>query len=348
MDEMIARIDEIASGYEKQNVTSIGGSMGGYAALVLATRLRLGQALLFSPQTVLDHRLPNNPAAKINPTYPDPFILLRRSPETKFKVLLGSDELADIYNIFGFANLKNVQVEIICDGPHNLMNHVFQRGLLLEAIASFVEVRPPHYLLPTLDILSRPHIVNSIDSVVRAIYFDELEEAEFEKSMTYLESALDGWPVLQFYRGKFLAKLGRYDEALKFFSQSITQIAPNAVFYFDMGQVAIQAGEYQTAEEAFQKAVELAEAPSAPYLSKVGAAQMLQKRYDEAITTQYQALEIDPDYAGALYQLGLINNIIQNYESAIPYFERALEHGDTNPMTQKHLTTARNNLVTSV
>lgn len=99
IDGMVERIRTVSDRFSRSQIICMGGSMGGYAAMITAAKLRAGRALLFSPQTILDPRLPNNPNASIKLRYADAFSELVQSTDTLLKVYLGTEELADLYSI---------------------------------------------------------------------------------------------------------------------------------------------------------------------------------------------------------------------------------------------------------
>lgn len=151
IDGLIELIKSVSDAFDPQNIICMGGSMGGYAAMVVAAKLMAGKALLFSPQTILDHRLPNNPAAHISVRYPDAFAELAQSLNTHVKVYLGTEDLADLYNVYPVRNNERVDISFVYRAPHNLMNFLFRRGMLKEIIMSQVESRPYKNLLPEVN-----------------------------------------------------------------------------------------------------------------------------------------------------------------------------------------------------
>lgn len=344
IDGMIDLIRRHTSQFDARNITCMGGSMGGYDAMVTAAKLSAGKALLFSPQTVLDHRLPNNPSQKISITYPDGFKLLLDSPDTNIKIYTGTEDLADLYNLAPALRYRGINMEFIYGGPHNLMNFLFQRNMLLELVSSFLENRTPRIIYPSFKITERPSIYRDVCDFVKGFYFSSSDFEELDKLLNGLIRQSSDWPALYHYKGKLNAKFGDHSEALKNFQKAIEMNDQDDAIFSDLGLSAIQAGDYTLAEFAFRKADEVSLTPSPMYLSKLGAALMLQKKYDDAVDMQLRALKVNSMHAASYYQLGLINNIKGNYLEAIPLFERAIEMGDKNPNAVKHLMTARHNV----
>lgn len=339
---MIDLIRYHANRFDARNITCMGGSMGGYAAMVTAAKLRAGKALLFSPQTVLDCRLPNNPAQKISITYRDAFKLILDSSDTSIKIYAGTEDLADLYNLAPALRYRGIDLEFIYGGPHNLMNFLFQRNMLLELVSSYLENRDPRIIYPSFMISERPALYRDVCDFVKGFYFSSSDFKELDHLLNGLIIQSSDWPALYHYKGKLNAKFGDHSEALKQFQKTIEMNDQDDAIFSDLGLSAIQTGDYKLAEFAFRKADEISLTPSPMYLSKLGAALMLQKKYDDAVEMQHRALEVNSEHAASYYQLGLIKNITENYQEAIPLFERAIELGDKNPNAVKHLMTARN------
>lgn len=348
IDDMVDLIRTISDRFEPSKIICMGGSMGGYAAMITAAKIRAGQALLFSPQTVLDYRLPNNPPAHIKIRHADAFNLLTQSPETKVDIFLGTEDLADLYNVYPALCYRRFNVHFIYGGPHNVMNFLSQRNMLKELIASRLENRQPRIVYPELKLFASLNLYRDICEFVKGFYFDEVDFSSLDKLMDGLVKASPDWAALYHYRGKLYAKFGHHADAIIQFEQAISRNNKDEAIFSDLGLSAIQAVQYEKAEEAFRQADAVSITTSAMYLSKIGAALMLQKRYDEAIEMQYKALEVNDSYAAAYYQLGLVMNITGRYEEAVPMFEYAIELGDKNPNIHKHLSTARNKLGSAI
>lgn len=344
IDGMVERIRTISNRFERSNIICMGGSMGGYAAMITAAQLHAGRALLFSPQTILDHRLPNNPSARIRLRHADAFSLLAQSPDTQVKIYLGTEDLVDLYNVSPALRYRGFEIEFIYGGPHNLMNFLFQRNMLRELISSQLEYRAPRILYPEFNLLNRACLFRDVCDFVKGFYFDEADYPTLNHLLENLQQASPAWPAVYHYRGKLHAKFGNHTEAIMQFEQAIIRNNRDDTIFSDLGLSAIQAREYEKAESAFRMADQTSLTPSAMYLSKLGATLMLQKRYDEAIAMQLQALQVNANHTAAYYQLGLVMNITGRYDEAVPMFEKAIEMGDKNPNTQRHLTTAREKL----
>ena len=343
-DGLLRRIKTVADKFDKKNVTCMGGSMGGYAAMVAAAKLRAGHALLFSPQTILDSRLPNNPSSQIDVIYKNPFTILEKSPHTEVTIYLGTEDLVDIYNVSPTLRYRGFNIKFLYGAPHNLMNFLFQRNLLFEVISSFLEQRQPRILFPEFNLLHHREIYRDICEFVQGFYFNEESFVTLNSYLDNLQLANPHWAAIYHCRGKLFAKFGEHLQAIHQLELAIEKNNNDDAIYFDLGLSAIQAKEYVKAEQALLNASELSITPSALYLSKLGASLMLQKRNEEAIATQFKALEVNPKYAPAYYQIGLTLNISGRYSDAIPMFERAIELGDKNPNLKKHLATAIKNI----
>lgn len=343
MDGMIAQIKIISENFEGSKITCMGGSMGGYAALVTAAKLNAERALVFSPQTIIDPRLPNQPSPDIKLLYPNAFDVLSKSPETKVKFISGTEDFADIYNISSAYQYRRFEVEFIYMAPHNLMNYLFQRNMLLEVIDAYLQNRPAYILNPVINFLDYPNLLRTCCEFVRALYFDDFDSVIAHSMLNQLQQASPSWPGVYHHRGKLYAKSSHHFEAVIQFEKaaSLNAFMDETIFH-DLGKSAMQVGDYKMAEYAFENANKFLSKPSPTYLSKLGAAMMLQERYDEAINLQRQACELNNKFGPAYYQLGLLFSKTKRYSESIEMFEKAIAVDFKHPNLKKNLATATN------
>ena len=89
------------------------------------------------------------------------------------------------------------------------------------------------------------------------------------------------------------------------------------------GDEVFNAGDFQAAAILYQIAIE--QAPTAEYWFKLGMATTLLKHRDQALYSFLQALELDPDHAGALEKMGLYYTSKGESKQAHVYLDRLLE-----------------------
>ncbi len=138
-----------------------------------------------------------------------------------------------------------------------------------------------------------------------------------------------------------LSTAGRHGAAVDALSAREDRFAGTVDYWFQLGAVHERAGEADSAEEAFRKALAL-DAQHAPTLNYLGYMYAEQgARLDEAARLVRQALALDPDNGSYLDSLGWVFYKQGNYEEARRYLERAAGLLVTNSVIQDHLGDAR-------
>jgi hypothetical protein len=126
---------------------AVGNSMGGYAAMLFASRLGLPGALVFGPQTVLDTatltRFDDNrwtgPYAALQ-RLGKPLIDLREELDGStlpIHVWYGSDEARDVRHAEHLASLDNVTLHSVT-AAHDLPTLMVEQGRLQQVILEFI------------------------------------------------------------------------------------------------------------------------------------------------------------------------------------------------------------------
>ncbi len=147
---------------------------------------------------------------------------------------------------------------------------------------------------------------------------------QFPQALETLTHA-DGGALAQFYKGRTLFALGRYDEAIEAYKAA-------SKAGYDADQCALATAEalrYQgKAEEALKVLDKLSGAieQTAEYLYQRGATvAVLGASRDEVLGLYRRAVEADPNHPGALFGLALEYDRYGNDEEAIALLERAVQ-----------------------
>ncbi len=101
------------------------------------------------------------------------------------------------------------------------------------------------------------------------------------------------------------------------------QASRNDTYYNDLGNTEFENGNYQAAEDAFNKAINLN--PKVTYYFNRGRARMALSLFYEAISDFTLVLETEPNYASAYNYRGLTKYNLKDYQSALVDFHKAIE-----------------------
>lgn len=113
--------------------------------------------------------------------------------------------------------------------------------------------------------------------------------------------------------GNRFFKKGRYDQALKIYSDALVDQPHSSVLHFNAGGAAYQLGDFARAEKEFTEATQSAipQLKAAAHYNK-GNTYFRQQRWADAIESYKESLRINPADEDAKYNLGVARRTQQN------------------------------------
>ncbi len=123
--------------------------------------------------------------------------------------------------------------------------------------------------------------------------------------------------------GVAYGELGRYQEAIESYNQTIRIDPAYAEAHYNLGVAYVTVGRYQEAIESSKQAIRIKPAYAEAYNNLGVAYSELGRRQDE-IESYKQAIRINPDYAGAYYNLGFAYGELGRYQESIESFKQAI------------------------
>jgi hypothetical protein len=127
VEECTAGLTEILAGYSRS--VTFGSSMGAYASLLFGNRCKVTTAVALAPQTLLAAPYPRFNNKLHRGTYIDLSLELD-SPETEKLVVIGEEELFDIYQLFRLPQRPQLRRLSVPGSHHNVVKFLDDRGLL--------------------------------------------------------------------------------------------------------------------------------------------------------------------------------------------------------------------------
>ncbi|MBC7931167.1 MAG: tetratricopeptide repeat protein [Rubrivivax sp.] len=119
------------------------------------------------------------------------------------------------------------------------------------------------------------------------------------------------------------AESGKWDEAIRSYSQAIGISPRNAEAYIGIGDAYMRAGKYKEGFVAYQQAVRVAPWNADAHYS-LGAAHNDMAQYGDAFKPFVEAIRLDPDFAEAYFGIGYAYQWLQNYKDALGYLKQAV------------------------
>ncbi|NND59085.1 MAG: tetratricopeptide repeat protein [Gammaproteobacteria bacterium] len=94
--------------------------------------------------------------------------------------------------------------------------------------------------------------------------------------------------------------------------------------WFNLGVARRQQGKHESAIDALEQALSHGQAQREQILTELGTVHIMQRQEQQALDYFEQALALVPDYAPALYGVGMVRSAFGEFDDAADYFRQAL------------------------
>ncbi|MEH7504141.1 hypothetical protein V7152_19365 [Neobacillus drentensis] len=337
--DLVESLKKYTSKFQPENIYCMGGSMGAYAAIVIGCLIGANNILAFSPQMMLDTRLPNNPKHEKLLKVKNVYDLLKNNTSLNISIFCGSEDLLDIYTCYPSMMYPNIKFICIYGAPHNTAGYLKKLGVLDNTISYFLNHKEvPDLVLPTLNFPKQNGWHEKLEYAIDSFYSNSIEKAL--NHFLQLVSLFPAWSPLYAFISECYIKLKQFSLALDYIERAININDGEDTFYLKKGVILINLKEYDTAEESFLKAKEVAEDPMPLHDIKIGSIKAIKGELDDAEKIFKKLYEKENTNIQLLYQLGLLSIKKSSHKEAINYFSKALNLGDKSPNTLKHYKTA--------
>ncbi len=156
-----------------------------------------------------------------------------------------------------------------------------------------------------------------------------MRENKFSEAYKELEEAKKLYPddpFVHYCLGIFYYKKKNWNKAMSEYKISLKLKPDFAAAHNNIGLVYLYKKEWDTAIFHFKKLINdyVYATPQFP-LTHLGTAYYNKKKYHLALMYYQKALEIDPDYAGALIGNGNVYMELKDYSNALSFFNKTIE-----------------------
>lgn len=155
-------------------------------------------------------------------------------------------------------------------------------------------------------------------------YFNE---HEYDNAMAQYREALLREPSnvpVQISMAQILSRTGDYEWARQIYAGILEANPDLAVVHYNLGGIYFMMQNPTGAYREYTRAIEL-DRDSPDTCNALGVVCKQLKRYDQAEAHLKNAIRIDPNYAPAYYNLGLVFTEKNNPSNALTYFQRAID-----------------------
>ncbi len=164
-------------------------------------------------------------------------------------------------------------------------------------------------------------------------YFEKKDyKKAYEAFLKISEEAPDN-PVYYFYLGLSSERLGKIEDAIKYYEESL-KLKENFAFSLQkLGTLYARKGDFGKAMEYYKRAINSGGGDANTYYN-FGICAINMGNNDIAKNAMEKVLEIDPNYSDAYYQLGLVYLGLGNMSKAKEMLERFIKIDPENPNVQ--------------
>lgn len=120
-----------------------------------------------------------------------------------------------------------------------------------------------------------------------------------------------------------LASTGRYAEAAERYLELRKAVPENAALESDLGTVYYLAGDYETADGFYRRAVQL-QPQESKFHTHLGSALQMREKFGKALAEYDKAVELDPQNFKAVFNRAALLDMMERTDEAIAGFEAAL------------------------
>jgi tetratricopeptide (TPR) repeat protein/peroxiredoxin len=244
-----------------------------------------------------------------NPAHSESLTALARERHFSFPILLGSDDVAGIYNIlyrylFDRHRGLSLPTSFLIDS-HGEIVKLYQGPVNPESVGQDFRQIPQ----------------TTTERLARALPFPGVSET-FEFERNYLSY------------GSVFFQRGYFDQAASSFQLALRDDPSSAEASYGLGSAYLNQQKTAEARASFERATKLrASYPDtlANAWNNMGLLDTQESRTDEAIRCFQEAVRLSPDHLIALNNLGNAYRLRKNWEAARKAFERALDADSQDP-----------------
>lgn len=324
-DTLAEALNEVVSQFDREKVTFIGSSMGGYGALLLGSLLGVGRIRAVAPQIVLNPKIPHSPKADVK--YADLTTVINRgSVASDVRIWFGCGELLDVFQVARCVGIEGCEVNAVPNSLHNVMAHFKSMSLLPQFIDSLVLGTEFDFAYGDLSSIPYAEIKSAIETL--HLGADPLGAAEALQGISH--RLIDGGRLDQM--GRAWLSAGRIALARKHLQLGIEFNPSNYEALYALGTACIKQQDYASAVKFYAAAIQHYPSPNVVYQAQLAAAHRLNKDYHSALEAVRVALEISDSWRPH-YFAALTYQDMERYGDAVRSFQKVLARAPTSKVS---------------
>jgi len=250
---------------------------------------------------------------------------LESDPESEQAMLLQAQILISESDFAAAAVTLEKYAELVPTDVNTLLT----LAQLYETMSRFAEARAVYQEIYGVQPESDTHLLNAL----RCGFLN----GDYEDTLTGFDQYLADKPdaaaeyrsVALFLRAACLMQLARSEEAIEGFKAAMEAGYDEASCYEQIVMCSFDHGDYESTIAWGAEMIEKDLAPASPDVvyQRMGASMMQLGRYEEAVETLTQCIEINPALPGSHYYRGVSYLSLEKYEEAIADFTASIDEG---------------------
>lgn len=291
IDEHISCIESYIEKFNKHKITFIGASMGGYAALLFGSIFNVGKIIAFSPQIILDSKVPFTPNVEVQ--YDDISSVIKANNNSNIDIWFGEEEPVDFYQIYHILSEKKINFFPVKDSAHNVLFFFKTKFVLHDLYDFYFKNKKLDFPLHNSNyILKKSKLFLIMKKTVEAFYIEDNPD----KAISFLEETKlisDTWAGAYYFKGLIYIKQNKDNLAALAFKQTIFLQPAHYDAAFLLGSTHLRLRNDKLAETFLQHTVLNYPKPVSKHYSLLANAQWYQGKNEIAKTNAKTSLEYD-------------------------------------------------------
>jgi len=299
IDEHISCIENYIKKFDKSKITFIGASMGGYAALLFGSIFKVGKIIAFSPQIILNTKVPFTPNIEVQ--YNDISPIIKENNSSTIDIWFGEEEPVDFYQIYHILNEKKINFFPVKDSAHNVLFFFKTKFVLHDLYDFYFENKRLDFPLHNPGfMLKKSKLFLIMKKVVEAFYIED----NSDNAISILEEtklASYDWAGAYYFKGLIYIKQNKDTLAVLAFKQTIFLQPAHYDAAFLLGSTHLRLRNDKLAETFLQHTVHNYPKPVSKHYSLLANAQWYQgkdeiARKNAKTSLEYDAMDIMGNY----------------------------------------------------
>jgi len=323
VEDHISCIKSYIENFDTHKITFIGASMGGYAALLFGSIFNVGKIIAFSPQIILNSKVPFTPNVEVQ--YDDISSVIKANNSSNIDIWFGEEEPVDFYQIYHIMSEKKINFFPVKDSAHNVLFFFKTKFVLHDLYDFYFKNKKLDFPLHNSNyMLKKSALFLIMKKTVEAFYIEDNPD----KAISILEETKlisSTWAGAYYFKGLIYIKQNKDNLAALAFKQTIFLQPSHYDAAFFLGSTHLRLRNDKLAEIFLQHTVYHYPKAVSKHYSLLANAQWYQGKDEIAKTNAKTSLKYDAKDIMGNYIIARIYSKNNEHILAIKHLEVLLD-----------------------